>query len=374
MLKIWMVDRVINIYMIYSNISFKNGPNPICDSKFNLFSYSVYLSCCSLLWGHSGVAPQRSSTVVLEGLYWADICSSTGDVHYGGDVGVMGSVRHCAACLMAAQSYQRETGWGGQGPLPHKSRPVLRSCIYMEIRRGWYGLTRIIYFFGTPPIHSPHFFSLPASSSPPFTSLLALNPPFTFALQTFFLFGLVVLSCFAVAQVTSFRRNIKGHEKGGLDRGPVKIMKFVHIQAKAERSFRSHLFQSDRNLAVIALCEVAATRDSRVSVCVRRTEPALWFGSRRWLALMWKHRPGLNVGFKSPRRCRIDTLSARAINHSALHAVPEVYMWKAAFKWGFAIVGIVTGVFCVWMKFEWPVNPLPWHRWVSGGIWGGADN
>ncbi len=185
----------------------------------------------------------------------------------------------------------------------------------------------------------------------------------------------MVLSCFAVAQVTSFRRNIKEHEKGGLDRGPEKIMKFVHIQAKAERSSRSHLFQSGRNLAVIALCEVAATtRDSRVSVCVRRTEPALWFGSRRWLALMWKHGPDLNVGFKSPRRCRIDTLSTRAINHSALDAVSEVYMWKAAFKWGFAIVGMMTGVFCVWMKFEWPVNPLPWHRWVSGGIWGGADN
>ncbi len=33
-----MVDRIINIYMIYSKIK------PICDNKFNLFSYSVYLS------------------------------------------------------------------------------------------------------------------------------------------------------------------------------------------------------------------------------------------------------------------------------------------------------------------------------------------
>lgn len=69
----------------------------------------------------------------------------------------------------------------------------------------------------------------------------------------------MVLSCFAVAQVTSFRRNIKGHEKGGLDRGLEKIMKFVHIQAKAERSSRSHLVQSGRNLQVITLGKAAVT-------------------------------------------------------------------------------------------------------------------
>lgn len=97
-----------------------------------------------------------------------------------------------------------------------------------------------------------------------------------------------------------------------------------------------------------------------------------WSQSKSCLALKRLHRRGLNVGFGSPWWCRIDPLSARAINHCALDAVPEVYMWKAAFKWGFGIVGIVTGVLCVWMKFKWPVNPLPWHCLVSGGIWGGA--
>lgn len=117
----------------------------------------------------------------------------------------MGSVRHCAACLMAAQSYQREAGWGGQGPSPHKSRPVLRSCINMEIRRGWYGLVRIIYFRGRHPLLRT--FSLPASSSPPTvlhililrTTFLCYHhpqscqtsrsssPPFTFPFKLFYI-------------------------------------------------------------------------------------------------------------------------------------------------------------------------------------------
>lgn len=236
-------------------------------------------------------------------------------------------------------------------------------------------LTPCLQFSPHGPSHpnsAHHLFVLPPP--PKAARHLALLAPLLLSPSNFFIFGLVVLSCFAVAQVTSFRWNIKGHEKGGLDRGLEKIMKFVHIQAKAERSSRSHLFQSTRNLEVITLCEVAATRDSRVSVCNRRTEPTLWSQSKSCLALKRLHRRGLNVGFGSPWWCRIDPLSARAINHSVLDAVPEVYMRKAAFKWGFGIVGIVMGVFCVWMKFKWPVNPLPWHCWVSGGIWGGADN
>lgn len=43
-----------------------------------------------------------------------------------------------------------------------------------------------------------------------------------------------------IAQATSFTWNRKGREKGGLNGGLEKIMKFVYIQEKAERSPFSH--------------------------------------------------------------------------------------------------------------------------------------
>lgn len=137
---------------------------------------------------------------------------------------------------MAAQSYQREAGWGGREPAAQK--PARPSFPHLHGNQAWlirtrqnhllYDGTLIALSCSLPTPTILHILILPPN--PP-TPKKAGRPPPTLPFKLFS-FGLVVLSCFAVARVTSFRRNIKGHEKGGLDRGPKEIMKFVHIQAE----------------------------------------------------------------------------------------------------------------------------------------------
>lgn len=104
------------------------------------------------------------------------------------------------------------------------------------------------------------------------------------------LFGVAFFSRPTIAQATSFTRNRKGREKGGLNGGLEKIMKFVHIQAKAERSPFSYfplsfssssssstlhctpttsvLLRKRETSGLLPLCEVATPGDFLVPICV----------------------------------------------------------------------------------------------------------
>lgn len=131
---------------------------------------------------------------------------------------------------MAAQSYQREAGWGRRTKAGPSFVPAFTWKSGVADTHSSESFTLGRHPHGALPLSaSPHDPSHPNSAPRP-PNRRQTTPHFP--LQTFFPFGSVVLSCFAVARVTSFRRNIKGHEKGGLDRGPKEIMKFVHIQAE----------------------------------------------------------------------------------------------------------------------------------------------